>query len=139
MNKIEVLEKAIETVKDRGVPYGGVEDNFARIAHLWNGYMRGRFADGAGGDTVMAVPSFAPGDVAAMMALMKLGRIAGNPAHMDSWIDLAGYAACGGEIGAHALKPPTPVLTDPLEIARAEQWASRSEHVAASMIQVKGA
>jgi len=60
--------------------------------------MTAKFADGAGGDTSIAVPQFKPVDVAAMMALMKLGRIAGNPAHMDSWIDLAGYSACGGEI-----------------------------------------
>lgn len=100
ISKADVLNKALATVADRGVPYGGVEDNFARIAHLWNGFIRGRFADGVGGDTAIAVPTFTPSDVAAMMALMKLGRIAGNPGHMDSWVDLAGYAACGGEINA---------------------------------------
>jgi len=34
-----------------------------------------------------------------MMALMKIARLRHNHGHADSWIDLAGYAACGGEIG----------------------------------------
>ena len=37
-------------------------------------------------------------DVAAMMALLKIARIAENPQHMDSWVDGCGYFACGGEI-----------------------------------------
>lgn len=32
------------------------------------------------------------------MGLLKIARISENPQHMDSWCDLAGYAACGGEI-----------------------------------------
>jgi len=35
------------------------------------------------------------------MALLKLSRIAWQPNKTDSWIDLAGYAACGWE--AHQL------------------------------------
>jgi hypothetical protein len=34
------------------------------------------------------------------MALVKIARLANSPDHMDSWIDIAGYAACGGEIAA---------------------------------------
>ena len=41
---------------------------------------------------------FSAYDVAVMMALLKIARISENPQHMDSWVDLAGYAACGGEI-----------------------------------------
>jgi hypothetical protein len=33
-----------------------------------------------------------------MMALMKIARLATNPAHEDSWVDLAGYAACGASV-----------------------------------------
>ena len=33
-----------------------------------------------------------------MMALLKIARIAGGNAKADNWIDLAGYAACGGEL-----------------------------------------
>ena len=32
-----------------------------------------------------------------MMALMKIARLQNMPSHLDSWVDLAGYAACGGE------------------------------------------
>jgi hypothetical protein len=33
-----------------------------------------------------------------MLALLKVARIRSNPKHADNWIDIAGYAACGGEI-----------------------------------------
>jgi len=32
------------------------------------------------------------------MALLKIGRLKSNPIHGDSWVDLAGYAACGAEL-----------------------------------------
>lgn len=38
-----------------------------------------------------------PVNVAAMMALLKIARTKANPAYLDSWVDLAGYAACGAE------------------------------------------
>jgi len=39
-----------------------------------------------------------PDDVAIMMALFKIARIAGNAQHEDNYVDLAGYAALAGEI-----------------------------------------
>ena len=39
-----------------------------------------------------------PVDVAAMMALLKLARVAEGHGKTDNWVDLAGYAACGAEI-----------------------------------------
>jgi hypothetical protein len=42
----------------------------------------------------LGVP-IAPHDVAAMMAMLKLSRIRWSPGKRDSWVDLAGYAACG--------------------------------------------
>ena len=33
-----------------------------------------------------------------MMALLKIARASANPEHIDSWIDGAGYMACGGEL-----------------------------------------
>ena len=41
-----------------------------------------------------------PSDIAAMMALLKLSRIASGKYSEDNWIDLAGYAACGGELAS---------------------------------------
>lgn len=41
---------------------------------------------------------FSPVDVAMMMALLKIVRIKTGTETEDSFVDLAGYAACGGEI-----------------------------------------
>lgn len=79
-----VLREAEKCVcGQREQDYGTPEDNFGRIAEFWTTYMGVEFG------TV---------DVAIMMALLKIARISENMQHMDSWVDLAGYAACGGEI-----------------------------------------
>jgi predicted membrane channel-forming protein YqfA (hemolysin III family) len=41
---------------------------------------------------------------AAMLALLKIARIASGHAKADNWVDLAGYAACGGEIETEVLE-----------------------------------
>ena len=65
--------------------YGTPEDSFKKIGTFWTAYLN------------YAVNIDAE-DVAAMMALLKIARISENPQHMDSWVDLSGYASCGGEI-----------------------------------------
>lgn len=89
MKKAELLDKAKEAVADRGLNYGRPEDNFKRIAGLWNIYLRDRYG-------VVAV--IEPIDVASMMVLMKVARLENTPTHLDSWTDIAGYAACGAEL-----------------------------------------
>lgn len=42
--------------------------------------------------------SIGPEDVAMLMALLKIARICTGTGTADSFVDLAGYAACGGEI-----------------------------------------
>ena len=37
-------------------------------------------------------------DIAIMMTLFKIARIKGNPDHVDSYVDAAGYLALAGEI-----------------------------------------
>lgn len=91
ISKSEILEQAIETVDGRGRDYGPVKENFDRIARRWNAHLRGRYGDGAELDAI---------DVAAMMTDVKLARVAETPSHADSWLDIAGYAACGGEIAS---------------------------------------
>ena len=68
----------------RRAAYGTPEDNFKRIADLWNTYLKQRRAQG----------DITTGDVALMMVLMKIARLAESPAHRDSVVDMAGYAAC---------------------------------------------
>lgn len=88
-----VLSEAEKCVcGNREQDYGTPEDSFNLIAKLWTAYV----STGSLVDLVDLV--FDAKDVAAMMALLKIARIAENPQHMDSWVDLAGYAACGGEL-----------------------------------------
>jgi hypothetical protein len=89
MTKKELLEATIEAVAGRGLNYGKPEDNFNRIALRWRVHLKNRFG--------IDVPIDAA-SVSMMMADMKLARLENAPDHADSWIDLAGYAACGGEI-----------------------------------------
>lgn len=84
-----VLKEAEQCVcGNREQDYGTPEDSFQRIADLWSAYFG--FDDGFW--------KFKAVDVAVMLGLLKIARLANNPEHMDSWVDLAGYAACGGEI-----------------------------------------
>ena len=83
MKREDILNQAkICVCGHRQSDYGTPEDNFNRIGKLWSAYMD---------------IEFTAKDVAIMMALLKVARIkAGNS--IDSAIDLAGYAACAGEI-----------------------------------------
>ena len=85
MTRSEILDQANVCVNgDRENDYGTPERNFETIARLWNGYL--------GEDVVEAK------DVAAMLILLKVARIKSGKKKNDNWIDIAGYAACGGEI-----------------------------------------
>lgn len=86
MTRSDILDKAKECVcGQREQDYGKPEDNFATIAELWSAY---KDAD------------FTAEDVAMMMTLMKIARIKTGTATEDSFVDIAGYAACGGEISS---------------------------------------
>ena len=39
-----------------------------------------------------------PAQVCILLIDLKTCRAWGNPGHADNWIDVAGYAACGGEV-----------------------------------------
>lgn len=84
----DVLRMAEHIVtKDRNIQYGDPEDEFANISLMWTAIF---------GVTVR------PDQVALAMACLKIARANHNPTYPDSWIDLAGYAACGAEAaGAH--------------------------------------
>lgn len=86
MQRKEILQAAERCVCGRRVQdYGTPEDNFRMIAELWGVYKG---------------VTFTPLDVAVMMVLLKLARIRTGTATEDSFVDLAGYAACGGEIAS---------------------------------------
>ena len=73
--------------------YGDVEDNFKTISDFWNIYLKAEHPE-----LDMPFCGITPKDVAIMMALLKIARIATGVGTADSYIDLAGYAACGGEL-----------------------------------------
>lgn len=87
MTRSEILQKAEQCVcGQREQDYGSPENNFQVIADLWSAYKD---------------VDFTATDVAMMMALLKIARIRSGTATEDSFVDLAGYAACGGEIAAN--------------------------------------
>ena len=80
-----ILSRARDCVMgDRDREHGSPENNFTTIANLWNAFL--------------GVKWMRPTDVAAMLALVKVARIASGHGKEDNWVDLAGYAACGGEL-----------------------------------------
>lgn len=86
MKRAEILDAAKNCVcGKREQDYGSPENNFQLIANLWNAYFHDEFGVTAE-------------DVAMMMALLKIARIRSGSGTVDSFVDLAGYAACGGEI-----------------------------------------
>ena len=80
----ELLREAIRCVTGHRVDeHGKPEDNFKKIAKLWQAYNGHEYT---------------AHDVAMMMALLKVARIRTGHGGKDSYIDLAGYAACAGEM-----------------------------------------
>lgn len=81
-NRSELLALAAEATgsDDR---HGGPAAGLTRIAELWS--------------VLLGLPVGAA-QVAQCMIALKLARLVHNPAHLDSWVDVAGYAACGAEV-----------------------------------------
>lgn len=95
MNRTEILDAAEKYVCGaREQDYGSPEDNFQTIGDLWSIYLRASHPELS---KVLPMNGITPKDVAVMMALLKIARIATGKS-IDSFIDLAGYAACAGEI-----------------------------------------
>ena len=84
MLRAEILHEAEKFIcGQREQDYGSPESNFGLIANLWSDYL---------GTEVTAL------DVAMMMCMLKIARIKNGGGSGDSFVDLVGYAACGGEI-----------------------------------------
>lgn len=90
MNREECLKTAEHCVNgERDQQYGNPENNFQTIAYMWSDYLAANDRNEV---------NIKPYDVACMLALLKIARIASGQAKADNWVDLAGYAACGCEI-----------------------------------------
>jgi len=92
MNRGQILDTAKELVFGaRAKEYGPPIANFACIAIMWK--------------EILGI-NITPAQVAMCMIAIKLTRLMQTEKHDDSWIDIAGYAACGGEVtdAVHATK-----------------------------------
>lgn len=84
LSRQKILEEAIETItQDRQDQYGQPEDSFGVIAEYWS---------------IWKGIDFSSHDVAMMLALLKVARIQTGKPKNDNYVDLAGYAACAGEV-----------------------------------------
>tara|TARA_R100000935_G_C2730534_1_gene121774 strand:+ start:249 stop:563 length:315 start_codon:yes stop_codon:yes gene_type:complete len=82
----ELLDKAKELIiGDRDQEYGNAFTNFDDIAKGWSVIFR---------------EEVTREQVALCMAWVKMARLVKNPEHEDSWIDIAGYSALGGELSS---------------------------------------
>lgn len=96
MTREEILNAAKECVcQSREADYSSPEYSFKAIADLWTDYL---IAARLISDDPANFRGITPKDVAAMMVLFKIARVATGRNKSDNWIDAAGYAACGGEV-----------------------------------------
>ena len=83
MKREDVLKKAINLINgERANDYGNAYDNHNRIAQLWS--------------VVLGIKVTAQ-TVALCLILVKVARLITSPNKLDSWIDIGGYTALGGE------------------------------------------
>jgi len=83
MNRKEILNKAESLVNGpRAKEYGDAHENHARIAQMWSVLL----------DKPVTIQQ-----VYQCMVAVKLARLVVTPDHEDSWVDICGYGALGGE------------------------------------------
>lgn len=84
--RVEALREAARIISgERNKQYGNPEDNFERTAKIWS---------------VILDIEITNEDVAMMMVGLKVARYASKSGFQpDTWVDIAGYAACGYEVG----------------------------------------
>ena len=85
--RVEALREAAKIISgERNKQYGNPEDNFERTAKIWSVILGTRITNE---------------DVAMMMVGLKVARYASKSGFQpDTWVDIAGYAACGYEVGS---------------------------------------
>ncbi len=81
---LRTVERLVSS--NRNLDYGEPVENMARTAEMLAAFLGKRT-----GRELEAT------DVAAFGIILKLGRLAENPTHKDSWQDVAGYASIGFE------------------------------------------
>ncbi len=77
----------------RAKEYGPARKNHQRIADMWTILLEKKLREVDG-----VKCSVEPEEVVACMVALKLARLAEDIYKDDSWVDIIGYAALGGEI-----------------------------------------
>jgi hypothetical protein len=83
MNGAMLLHHAAGVIEHREQAYGPAESNFAAIAARWS--------------LVLGI-TVTPAQVALCLIDLKLARLTRAPSHLDSIVDVVGYAACLREV-----------------------------------------
>jgi hypothetical protein len=83
MDPHATLNECITIIGERGHDYGGIEENFGRIASI--------------ASTVLG-RKFTPYDVAIILASTKLARMAGSQDKHDNYLDAINYLAFASEL-----------------------------------------
>jgi len=84
---MNILKEANDIIYgDREKTYGHPSKNLRAIAEMWTAYLVASRA-------ITTENNIGAKDVAAMMVLLKTARLANDPDHRDSLVDICGYAA----------------------------------------------
>jgi len=83
MRANEILLSATDTIRERGLSYGHPQDNLQHTAMLISAYLQTPIHDY---------------QVAGIMVLVKLARTNQSADKIDHWLDMASYAAIGGQL-----------------------------------------
>ena len=95
MSKADFLDRVKDIVAEREGQHGKPAETFKAIAAAWSAYLT----------AIVGVPvMLREEDVAMMMVELKVQRFAGGQGtHMDTLLDIAGYAACAGELASRGV------------------------------------
>ena len=83
MNAAMLLQHAAGVIENRERSYGPPSESFEVIAARWS--------------LVLGI-TVTPAQVALCLIDLKLARLSRDPKHLDSIVDVAGYAACLREV-----------------------------------------
>ncbi len=83
MNGVMLLQHAAGVIEKRERTYGSPAKLFAQVAARWS---------------LVLGHEVSPAQVALCLIDLKLARLTHDPEHLDSIVDLAGYAACLREV-----------------------------------------
>ena len=83
MNGEQLLQQALQIFEERRANYGLAKHHFREVAKRWS---------------LILNCQITPGQVVMCLIELKLARLKENPTHLDSIIDIAGYAAVMAEV-----------------------------------------